>query len=932
MPMPTRKARFTVRARIHAAIVVVLVFGLLSMLYIYRSLGQVAGHLAKLDEVDVPFSIAAIEMEKNAEEYSLGVLRYITRPRADIRREAENDRIDFARNHATYIRLGTSDRKRAIGRHLAKEHHRLVAIGSALMHKRDQVDRVFEHAVDQLEAIDETIDERMPPLLPRREPDRSARMAALANIEAEAAEIGFWLAALEHRPSALARQRLSEKLDELAEALERYRGLPLGPEEGRHGAAIQVLHRNTRQAVDQLLAGEDAINSLVGRFIKVQSHIDDVFDRDVESLALESLAEPRARADQAAGRVLATLRLAIPLYALVALLAGTLLVLTIVRPLRRLASGTEAIGAGDLGHRIPEQGRDEFEDLARQFNRMVAQLQDTTVSKAELQASEGRLRATVAELQQEIAERAQSERARAALQSELQRSEAMAAVGALVAGVAHEVRNPLFGISSTLDAMDANPGVQAVDDRYRSVLRREVDRLNRLMTHLLEYGRPSTDAFTTGGLGRILAEAIRVCTPGAEAAGVALVDVLDQGAATAMLRLDRDRLLQVFVNLIENALQHAPTGSEVTLAALPVRDTDGKAWIECRVEDHGPGFNAADLPFVFDPFFTRRRKGTGLGLSIVRRIVEEHGGRVVAGHREGGGAAMVVRLPVPETGQGGCLCVHWHGVGGSRRPSSGLARGSASCAPDVPCGGGGIHATTSIPVPTARRGLPERGSLVNAEAVALLRPLEGFGKGDHPGGALHAGRTEPRMTCPPPLPAQQVSPADPASARDAFDAAVALHRDELLHYLRKRLAGGEAAADLAQETLSRMLKYRDDPGIADHRLLMFRIANNLVLEYHRTRQRHQATRHVSLDDAGPLHVEQPSIEAIADARQAIQRLLKHTIAGLPPKCRLAFMLSRFDGLSYPQIAERMGVSVKMVEKHITKALLACRAAVGDREF
>lgn len=188
------------------------------------------------------------------------------------------------------------------------------------------------------------------------------------------------------------------------------------------------------------------------------------------------------------------------------------------------------------------------------------------------------------------------------------------------------------------------------------------------------------------------------------------------------------------------------------------------------------------------------------------------------------------------------------------------------------------------------------------------------------------------MRSSPALPGLQATPADPASARDAFDAAVALHRDELSHYLRKRLAGGEAAADLAQETLSRMLKYRDDPGIDDHRLLMFRIANNLVLEYHRARHRRHANSHVSLDDAGPLRVEQPSPESIAHARQALQRLLRDTIARLPPKCRLAFMLSRFDGLSYPQIAERMGVSVKMVEKHITKALLACRAAVGDRDF
>lgn len=220
---------------------------------------------------------------------------------------------------------------------------------------------------------------------------------------------------------------------------------------------------------------------------------------------------------------------------------------------------------------------------------------------------------------------------------------------------------------------------------------------------------------------------------------------------------------------------------------------------------------------------------------------------------------------------------------------------------------------------------------MNAEVVALLRPLETFAK--EPGGSSPGEQAEQRMTTP-----LQPDPVDPQSSqesqtpREAFDAALSEHRDELLQYLRKRLGDRETAADLAQETFSRMMKYRDADDIEDRKLMLFRIANNLILEYHRGRQRHHAVNHVSLEETGPLRAHEPSVESMADARQAIDTLLKRTITELPPKCRLAFMLSRFDGLSYPQIAERMGVSVKMVEKHITKALLACRAAVGDRDF
>lgn len=189
-----------------------------------------------------------------------------------------------------------------------------------------------------------------------------------------------------------------------------------------------------------------------------------------------------------------------------------------------------------------------------------------------------------------------------------------------------------------------------------------------------------------------------------------------------------------------------------------------------------------------------------------------------------------------------------------------------------------------------------------------------------------------RMTSPPPEPIEPRLMPDDALPRDAFDSALAEYQYELVNYLGKRLADREAVADLAQETMLRMMKYRDSPDIEDRRLMLFRIANNLVNEYHRARHRHHASAHIAYDETVPLRSEQPAVESITDSRRAIELLLKHTIMQLPPKCRHAFMLSRFDDLSYSQIADRMDISVKMVEKHITKALLACRAAVGDRDF
>ena len=116
-----------------------------------------------------------------------------------------------------------------------------------------------------------------------------------------------------------------------------------------------------------------------------------------------------------------------------------------------------------------------------------------------------------------------------------------------------------------------------------------------------------------------------------------------------MVTMNYDRLVQVHVNLIENAVQHAPEGSEVVVSTQETTDENKKRWIEYRVIDSGPGLEPQDLPHLFDPFFTRRRGGTGLGLAIVRRIVDEHHGIIEPRDNPKGGTVMTVRLPVAES-------------------------------------------------------------------------------------------------------------------------------------------------------------------------------------------------------------------------------------------------------------------------------------------
>jgi len=158
------------------------------------------------------------------------------------------------------------------------------------------------------------------------------------------------------------------------------------------------------------------------------------------------------------------------------------------------------------------------------------------------------------------------------------------------------------------------------------------------------------------------------------------------------------------------------------------------------------------------------------------------------------------------------------------------------------------------------------------------------------------------------------------------DAFVREHQAELLNFFRGRVRRPQDAADLAQESWSRMMHYRLDT-VASSRGLLFTIARNVLKNHWRwsaLRQIEQSTDfaelEVSSDAPGPDRHLQASLDLEA---------LEAAVIALPPKCRTVFLLSRIEGLSNAEVAQRCGISVKMVEKHLAKAIVACRAQVGD---
>jgi signal transduction histidine kinase len=229
----------------------------------------------------------------------------------------------------------------------------------------------------------------------------------------------------------------------------------------------------------------------------------------------------------------------------------------------------------------------------------------------------------------------------------LYRAERLAAVGQLAAGVAHEIRNPLTAIRSTMqyllrDLDPAEPKHQLIED-----LLGEVDRINSTVGGLLSLSRSGELRKVEIDLQEPLARAVRLVQARAAEQGVEIRSQLVGGGVPVLG--DAGQLKQVFLNLLINALQSISAGGHIAVAVTPWSpqlERDEIRWVQVRIEDTGPGIPEEQLRKVFDPFYTTKQDGTGLGLAICHGIVEQHQGLLQLESEVGKGTAALVRLPL----------------------------------------------------------------------------------------------------------------------------------------------------------------------------------------------------------------------------------------------------------------------------------------------
>jgi signal transduction histidine kinase len=241
-------------------------------------------------------------------------------------------------------------------------------------------------------------------------------------------------------------------------------------------------------------------------------------------------------------------------------------------------------------------------------------------------------------------------RERQELESRLSAAEKRAEIGHLASGLAHEIKNPLNALSLGLDVLRRRhkPEAEAPAADYVQrigALREEIDRLAALINNFLAYGRPLALNRTAVDLAGIAEATVSDLGETAAQVGVTISAELDGGLPRAVA--DGSLVKSALWNLVQNAVQEMEAKGGTLRVVLRRSPAEGPPRAEILVEDDGPGIAPADLPNLFEPYFSRKDGGVGLGLAMVKRIVEEHGGSVSAENREEGGARFRLLLPLP---------------------------------------------------------------------------------------------------------------------------------------------------------------------------------------------------------------------------------------------------------------------------------------------
>ena len=303
------------------------------------------------------------------------------------------------------------------------------------------------------------------------------------------------------------------------------------------------------------------------------------------------------------------------------------------RPVRKLLTQTKRIAGGDLDALVKNVSRDEMGELSNAFNQMTVSLKNARI---ELEEWGKNLEAKVAERTREIKQ----------MQAQLVRSEKLVSLGRLVAGITHEINNPLTGILMFATLASRSPQLDPSLKGDMDVVINEAKRCAKIVKGLLEFSRESVPKKKPASLNKVMDGTLDLI--GRQSSFHNINIVRDYQPDLPLIPADQNQIEQVFINMLLNASESMHFSGSITIKTY----TENEEYVCLQITDTGSGIVEEDLERIFDPFFTTKSdKGTGLGLSVSYGIIERHGGQIDVQSKVHEGTTFTIKLPLSPQGR-----------------------------------------------------------------------------------------------------------------------------------------------------------------------------------------------------------------------------------------------------------------------------------------